>query len=104
MKQGSDEQLQLENDFDSLNVFDKSDESILKPLPECTAQLDSDLELWLLPHCKFFSGPETHNSTLNDPLLLHRMVHESCRPNYMGIQVPVSTNFTISNWRHLLVD
>ena len=40
-EQGKVEQLQQESDFDSFQAFDKVNESILKPLPKCTAQLGS---------------------------------------------------------------
>ena len=47
------EQLQQESDFDSFQAFDKVNGSILKPLPECTAQLGSNfgtILLYILVH------------------------------------------------------
>ena len=73
-------------------------------MPECTEQLGSDFGAMSLTPLQTYTGPPTYNSVLNDPLLLHERVHESCLPNYMGIRVPVTTNLNIANWRRLLVD
>ena len=72
------EQLQQESDFDSFQVFDKVNEPILKPLPECTAQLGSNFGAMSLTPLQTYTGPPTHNAVLNDPLLLHKRVRESC--------------------------
>ena len=107
-EQGKVEQLQQESNLDSLQAFDKVNEPILKPLPECTAQLGSDFGAMSFTPLQTYTGSPTHNShilsILSDPLLLHRRVRESCLPNYMGIRAPVATNLNIANWRHFLVD
>ena len=73
-------------------------------MPECSAQLDSDFGAMSLTPLQTYTGPPTYNSILDNPLLLHRRVRESCLPNYMGIQVSVPTNLNISSWRCFLVD
>ena len=103
-EQGRYEQLQQESDLDSFQTFDKVNESILKPLPECTVQLGSDFGPMSLTPLQTYTGPPTYNSVLNDPLLLHSRVRESCLPNYMGIWVRVPINLNISNWRCFLVN
>ena len=103
-EQGRLDQLQQESDFDSFHAFDKANESILEPLPECTAQLGSNFGAMSLTPLQKYTGPPTHNSVINDPLLLHKRVRKSGLPNYMGIWVPVATNLNIANWRHFLVD
>ena len=103
-EQDRHEPIQQESELHSLNLFDHLNESILRPLPECTARLGSDSLSLSLTTLQIHTGPPTHNSALNDPLLLHRRVCELCLPNYMGIRVPVATNLNISNCRHFLVD
>ena len=76
-------------------------------LNHCLNVLHSWVQISLslsLTTLQIHTGPPTHNSALNDPLLLHRRVCESCLPSYMGIRVPVATNLNISNCRHFLVD
>ena len=98
------QQLYQESEVDTLKNSHTINESLLKPLPECTAQLGSEFGVMHLTPLQIYRGPPTYNSVLNDPLLLHKRVRESCLPNYMGIRVPVATNLNIANWRHFLVD
>ena len=95
------EQFQQESEFE---VFDRVTKSRLKPLPKCTAQLGSNFGAMSLTPLQTYTGPPTYNPVINDPLLLHKRVRESCLPNYMGIRVPVTTNLNIANWRSFLVD
>ena len=57
-----------------------------------------------LTQFQLYTGLPTQNSSAVDPLVLHRIVRESCLPNCMGIQVPGRTNPNVVNFRHFLVD
>ena len=51
-----------------------------------------------------YTGLQTQNSALTDPLVLHRRVHKSRLHNYMEIRVPDPSNLNIANWMRFLVD
>ena len=54
----SSEQLQQESELHSLNLFDNLNESILKPLPKCTAQLGSNFGAMSLIPLQTYTGQQ----------------------------------------------
>ena len=55
-------------------------------------------------HCQLCKAPKTNNAHMSDVPRLHRMVHYSNSPNYMGIQIKMASNLIIKNCNYYLAN
>ena len=51
-----------------------------------------------------YTGKNNDNKQVYDPLLAHKLVRQSGRPNFLGCRIPVDSNLKIKNWRFYLHD
>ena len=51
-----------------------------------------------------YQGPRTNNGFISDILTVHRAVKDSNCPNYVEIQIPVSSKLKIKNWKYYLAE
>ena len=65
----------------------------------CKSQMDRPFGAIPLSPLKIYTGLQTNNQKIPDPLLLHHLVRASGCPNFLGLRIPVPSNLNISAWR-----
>ena len=97
-------------DFDKLLLKKKVDQTFVQQARSCSEfvackqQIDNAFGVIPLSPLMLYQGPKTNSTAAYDILALHKIVKSSNCPNYMGIQIPVSSKLNIKNWKYYLAD
>ena len=91
--------------FDALLVKKKIDPCLISQAITCSdykackSQMGEPFGVIPLSPLLVYTGPETNNKPMPDPLSLHRHVRQSGCPNFLGSRIPVDSKLNIKNWR-----
>ena len=96
--------------FDTLLVKKKVDQCIIPQVKVCADyqacknQMEEPFGVIPLSPLLVYTGKNNDNKQVYDPLLPHKLVRQSGRPNFLGCRIPVDSNLNIKNWRFYLQD
>ena len=78
-----------------------------EPIPEyrkCKAQISTKFGCVPLAPIYVYKGEHKVWHSVPDVLTAHRLIKNTGIPNFLGLQIPVSTNLNVSSWRKHLSD
>ena len=75
-----------------------------KDYKACKNQMGQPFGVIPLSPLLVYTGPNTSNNQVSDPLLAHKLVRQSGSPNFVGSRIPVDSKLNIKNWRLYLHD
>ena len=96
--------------FDTLLVKKKMDYDTIsqvkasKDYKACKNKMGEPFGVIPLSPLLVYTGPNTSNNQVSDPLLAHKLVRQSGCPNFGGSRIPVDSKLNIKNWRFYLHD
>ena len=75
-----------------------------KDYKACKKQMGEPFGVIPLSLLLVYTGKNTSNNRVGDPLLAHRLVRQSGCPNILGCRIPVDSKLQFKNWRSYLHD
>ena len=96
--------------FDTLLVKRKMSHDTISQVKACKGykacknQMGESFGVIPLSPLLVYTGQNTSNNRVCDPLLTHRLVRQSGCPNFLGCRIPVDSKLHIKNWRSYLHD
>ena len=94
--------------FDTMLVKKIVDQCIItqvkacKDYRACKNQMGEPLGFIPLSSLLVYTGNNTNNKQLHDPLLAQKLVRQSGCPNFLGCHIPEDSKLNIKNWRFYL--
>ena len=79
-----------------------ADLSAVLEYQKCKEQIGTKFGCVPLAPIYVYTGPTRYWDSIPDILTAHKLIRQSGLPNFLGLRIPVRTNF--SSWRHHLVD
>ena len=96
--------------FHNLLIKKKIDQEIIsqakacKDYQNCKNQMEVPFGVIPLSPLLVYTGPSTTGTRVSNPLIAHKLVRQSGRPNFLGNRIPVDSKLNIKNWRFHLQD